>query len=53
MLIIVSVIFGLPFVRSGGGVILVVGLVYSYVVAKREFALLAYAVESHNEEDPT
>jgi drug/metabolite transporter superfamily protein YnfA len=35
-LIIISVAFGANFVAGGGGVVLTVGLIYSFVVTKRE-----------------
>ncbi len=35
-LIIISVAFGANFVAGGGGIVLVVGLIYSFVVTKRE-----------------
>ena len=49
-MIIVAVVFDLSFVAGGSGVILIVGLGYSYVVAKREVALLSYAVQ-HSDDD--
>lgn len=44
-LIIVAMFFNASFVAGGSGVVLVVGLVYSYVVAKREVQLLSYAMD--------
>ena len=35
-LIIAAVYFSVPAVAGGGGVVLAVGLIYSYVVARRE-----------------
>ena len=49
-LVILAVIFEVPFVSGGGGVIFVVALVYSYTVAKREAELLLYAVNNREEE---
>lgn len=45
-LIILAVAFNVTFVAGGSGVVLVVSLAYSYVVAKREVKLLSYAMES-------
>ena len=49
--IVLAVILDLPFMRSGSGVILLVGIGYAYVVAKREVELLAYAVNHMDEEE--
>ena len=49
-LIVLAVIFDMPFVRNGSGVILLVGLGYAYTVAKREVQLLQYAV-NHSDDD--
>ena len=35
-LIVTSVAFGATFVAGGGGIVLTVGLIYSFVVTKRE-----------------
>lgn len=48
-LIIVAVALDVWFVANGSGVVLVAGLVYAYIVAKREAALISYAV--HEQED--
>ena len=45
-LIVVAVIFEMSVVSGGTGVILIVALGYAYTVAKREVALLAYAMEN-------
>lgn len=50
-LIVLGVIFEVPFVQGGSGVILLVGLGYSYVVAKREVELLSYAVKNLDEDE--
>lgn len=44
VLIVVAVFFEVSFVAGGSGVVLVVALGYSYVVAKREVELLSYAI---------
>ena len=45
-LIILSVLFEVPFLRGGSGLIFIAALVYSYIVAKREVELLSYAVKN-------
>lgn len=50
-LIVLAVVFDMPFVRNGSGVILLVGLGYAYTVAKREVQLLSYAVKNMDEDD--
>lgn len=44
-LIILGVLFDIAIFRNGSGVIFVVGLVYAYVVAKREAALMSHALD--------
>ncbi len=43
-LIIVATYLDLPYFGDGAGVLLVAGLCYSFVVAKREAALLTYVL---------
>lgn len=47
-LIIIGVILEIPSVGNGSGIIYVVALVYAYTVAKREAALLSYAVKNRD-----
>ncbi|TRD11106.1 hypothetical protein FGU71_04060 [Erythrobacter insulae] len=49
-LIIVAKIFDLSFAQGVSGALFVAGLAYSYVVAKREIKLLAFAAASAEEE---
>jgi uncharacterized membrane protein len=44
-LIILGVFLDIAIFRNGSGVIFVVGLVYAYVVAKREAALMSHALD--------
>lgn len=50
-LVVLAVVFDVPFMRGGSGVILLVGLIYAYTVAKREVELLTYAVSHRDEEE--
>ena len=50
-LVVLAVVFDVPFMRGGSGVILLVGLIYAYTVAQREVELLQYAVNHHDDED--
>ena len=45
-LIIIAALYELPFATNGSGVLLVAGLAYAYVVAKRELGALSYALSN-------
>ena len=49
-LIIVATYLEVAFVAGGSGVVLVVALCYSFVVARREMALMSLALEQAEEE---
>ena len=49
-LVIVATYFEVAFVAGGSGVVIVVALCYSYVVARREMALMSVALEQAEEE---
>lgn len=53
-IVIIAIIIGMylevPYLTGGPGAFLVIALVYSFVVAKRELALLSEAM--HEEEEP-
>ena len=44
-LVTAATYFELPFAAGGSGVLLLVALGYSYVVAKRDMKLLSYAIK--------
>ena len=50
LLIVLGVMFDVAFVQGGSGVVLIVGLGYSYVVAKREVELLSFAATQRKAE---
>ena len=49
-LITLGTYFNVPFVAGGSGVVLVVGLCYSYVVAKREMERVSEVLREEKEE---
>ena len=51
VLIVLAVIFEVPFAQGGSGVLMLAALAYAYVVAKREVELLTYAAKDREEGD--
>lgn len=45
-MIALSVLFEVPFLKGGSGLIFVVALVYCYTLSKRDAELLSYAMTS-------
>ncbi|BDW81826.1 hypothetical protein MACH24_12640 [Erythrobacter sp. Dej080120_24] len=51
-LILVATYFDIAFLGSGAGVVLVCGLVYAFVVAKRQAELMVLVLDQRFEEKP-
>lgn len=51
-LILVATYFDIAFLGSGGGVVLVCGLIYAFVVAKRQAQLMVLVLDQQYEERP-
>ncbi|MDY7097780.1 MAG: hypothetical protein SXU28_06550 [Pseudomonadota bacterium] len=49
--ILIAMLMEVPYVTGGPGALVVIALVYSFVVARREAGLMAYALEQQREEE--